>query len=266
MADEAAAGHDRREGLSQTAVLRIPCNITLSRHSYYTIDRKISFMVVPPLAAQYGSNDAVTSWVAIDFETANSSHASVCQVGMASVTNGRIDDTFDSLIKPMSGFDDFYGINTSTHGLTFADVADAPSWPQVWEHMLKFIDRRPIVAHSAASAEVSMIKQTCALWSVPVTPLRYACSRQIGKKVWNVEALKKCAQQAHVPLVNHHDALDDATACAHIVLAAMHEARVDDLHGLNARLGLSWNRLAPYTDAVKPPSPESAYSRARRNV
>jgi DNA polymerase III subunit epsilon len=65
-------------------------------------------------------------FVVIDVETANADLASICQVGLAWFSGGRLINTWVSLIIPK---DDFAGINVSIHGINKAAVVDLPLWP-----------------------------------------------------------------------------------------------------------------------------------------
>lgn len=44
-------------------------------------------------------------FVSIDFETANAELASICQVGIATFEDGKIIDSWESLINPLDYFD-----------------------------------------------------------------------------------------------------------------------------------------------------------------
>lgn len=70
------------------------------------------------------------SWVAIDFETANSARDSACALGMAVVEDGRVAKTTSWLIRPpVLDFDPF---NVSIHGITSEDVKDSPTFGELW--------------------------------------------------------------------------------------------------------------------------------------
>jgi len=61
-------------------------------------------------------------FTAIDFETANSSSASACAVGLTRVRNGRVVATAGWLIQPPPGHDRFFELNVNIHGITADDV------------------------------------------------------------------------------------------------------------------------------------------------
>ena len=72
----------------------------------------------------------MTSWVAIDFETANALRGSPCSVGLVKVKEGQIVEEWSSLIRPPDGRDHFDAFNTAIHGITADQVRDAPGWPE----------------------------------------------------------------------------------------------------------------------------------------
>ena len=68
------------------------------------------------------------SFVAIDFETANSFRGSVCEVGLVRVIDGIVDDSFAVLVKPHADHSHFDGINVSIHGIHPTDVLAAEAF------------------------------------------------------------------------------------------------------------------------------------------
>lgn len=62
------------------------------------------------------------SFVAIDFETANRSMASVCQVGVTLVVNGLLQRTGSWYVIPPTGIESFNPFNIRIHGTTSETV------------------------------------------------------------------------------------------------------------------------------------------------
>ena len=68
-------------------------------------------------------------FAAIDFETANNEHSSVCSVGVVIVRGGEIVDKFYSLIKPEP---EHYNYRCSqVHGLCAEDTDNAPVFHEI---------------------------------------------------------------------------------------------------------------------------------------
>ena len=74
-------------------------------------------------------------FIAIDFETANSSMGSACSMGLAFVLNNEIVDTKYYLIQPP--LLEFDISNIEIHGITAEMVKDAPTFDEVWEEIEK---------------------------------------------------------------------------------------------------------------------------------
>ena len=90
-------------------------------------------------------------FAAIDFETANSERTSVCSVGIIIVRNGRIVDSFYSLIQPEPNYYSYWC--QRVHGLGHEDTDDAPVFPLVWAQIEPLIEGLPLVAHNKAFDE-----------------------------------------------------------------------------------------------------------------
>jgi DNA polymerase-3 subunit epsilon len=78
------------------------------------------------------------NFAAIDFETANNERTSICSVGIVIVRNGKIVDSFYSLIQPEPNYYCYW--NTQVHGLTRKDTDDAPVFPKVWKQIAPMIE------------------------------------------------------------------------------------------------------------------------------
>ena len=70
----------------------------------------------------------MTSFVAIDFETATTRPDSACAVGLAAGCGGRIVLSRTYLIRPPSARFTF----TDLHGLGWDEVRDAPTFAELW--------------------------------------------------------------------------------------------------------------------------------------
>ena len=68
-------------------------------------------------------------FIAIDFETANECHSSVCSIGMVLVRDGEIINSFYSLIKPEPDY--YKWFCQQVHGLGHEDTDDAEVFPYV---------------------------------------------------------------------------------------------------------------------------------------
>ena len=160
-------------------------------------------------------------FTAIDFETANSSSASACSVGLVKVRDGVAVDTAYWLIRPPAGFDQFTEWNTRIHGIMAPDVEDALLWIEQLPDLVAFADGDALVAHNA-SFDMGVIAAACRASYVDVPSFSYLCSLQVARRTYNLDSyrLPVAAMAAGFEDFEHHNALADSQACAAIVVHA----------------------------------------------
>ena len=199
------------------------------------------------------------NFTAIDFETANAKRVSACSIGMARVREGKIVDTFYELIRPEVM--DFNYINVSIHGITAEMVKDAPTFLELYPEICEFIDGDVLVAHNV-SFEQSVINQVLTQGGMELPDFDYLCTlymskvnypRRLGYKLDDVckDLLGK--------KVNHHNALEDAVACAELAVHHIAKFENPDLRRLMGALYLTpqkksedWKKLT----GIKPSKEE----------
>ena len=168
------------------------------------------------------------NFTAIDFETANSSGASACSVGLVKVRAGLVVDRQSWFIRPPAGHDHFLEWNTRIHGIVAEDVASAATWAEQLGDLVSFADGDHLVAHNARF-DMGVIASACAASLVDTPSFDYACSLSIARKTYHLDSyrLPVAAMAAGFEDFRHHDALADAEACAAIVVhaAGRHDAR-----------------------------------------
>jgi DNA polymerase-3 subunit epsilon len=160
------------------------------------------------------------NFVAIDFETAKYSRESAISVGLAKYRNGRLVDSWYSLIRPPTLYirPDF----TEIHGLTAADVQDAPFFDMVWgENIRPFIGNLPLAAHNAAF-DMSVLRAALDWYDLPVPQLKYFCTLKLARAAWpelKSHALTKLGEHFGIDY-DAHNALADAQTCGIIACKA----------------------------------------------
>ena len=172
-------------------------------------------------------------FTAIDFETANSSSASACSVGLVKVRDGRVVDRVHWYIRPPFPHDEFSEWNIRIHGITPEMVADAPGWADHLPAFREFAERDVLVAHNAGF-DMAVIAKTSAAFGLDVPDFRSLCSLQVARKTYHLESyrLPVAAMAAGFEDFSHHDALADAEACAAIIVHAAKRHEADDLERL----------------------------------
>ncbi|TQR20362.1 exonuclease domain-containing protein [Psychrobacillus vulpis] len=169
-------------------------------------------------------------FVAIDFETANSSRSSVCSIGIVQVKDGAIKDEIHTFINPLS---EFHYYNTKIHGISEEMVVSAPTFEEFWPDFKGFIENQTIIAHNA-SFDISVLRSSLNNFHESYPDFQYGCSYLIAKKVWpNLfnHKLSTVANYLGISL-KHHDALEDARASALITVEALRKTRTNSIQEL----------------------------------
>lgn len=165
-------------------------------------------------------------FIAIDVETANGDMASICQIGLARFSNGEMVEEWSSLIDPE---DWFSPVNISVHGIEPEMVFGQPKLPDVAEHINAFLDGKisvhhthfdRIAVHRAFSKYALFLPKTTWLDSARVARRTWSEIAQSGYGLSNI-----CERIGYE--FKHHDALEDAKAAGHVLLAAIQKSHID---------------------------------------
>ena len=169
----------------------------------------------------------MTTVIVLDFETTGMSPAygdRVTEVGAVLIENGRILDSFQSLVNAGVWISPFIEQLT---GITNAMIRKAPPIEEVMEKLARFVGNSPLVAHNAAfdrkflDAELAHIGRACRQ--------EIACSMLISRRVFPdapSHSLGELVRYANLPTDGvYHRALADATMTAHLWLRMQTELR-----------------------------------------
>lgn len=159
-------------------------------------------------------------FIAFDVETPNSYNHRMSSIGIAVIEQGKIVDSFSSLIDPETHFDAF---NISLTGISPEMVESAPTFPEFWNEAGELMQSGILVAHNAA---FDMRVLSKCLKHYEIDEPRYAdflCTVTMGRKCYpmlpnhKLDTLCRCRGIE----LNHHRADSDSRACALLLLDYM---------------------------------------------
>ena len=170
------------------------------------------------------------NFVAVDVETATSLRTSICSIALVKVVGGSIIDTHYTLIRPQPL--EFNYFNTQIHGITAQDVTNAPTWAQAWPSIHEFMEGHTLVAHNAPF-DKSAIARTSESYGISTSHLNYVCTVRASRRLLSLEnnKLPTVANYLGVDDFNHHDAYDDAKACAEIAIRLSEKFNIETIAG-----------------------------------
>ncbi|MFS0867055.1 exonuclease domain-containing protein [Microbacterium sp. 179-B 1A2 NHS] len=183
-------------------------------------------------------------FTAIDFETANSSSASACSVGLARVRDGRVVASEGWLIRPPAGHDRFFEVNVGIHGIRPEQVVAADSWADQFPRLTAFAGDDVLVAHNAGF-DMRVLRSACEATALTAPPARYLCSVQVARKSYDLPSYRlpmAAAAAGHLDFA-HHDATADALACAQIIIDSARRAGASDVVKLAMLLGVRISQI-----------------------
>lgn len=155
----------------------------------------------------------MSRYVAFDVETPNYANDRMSAIGVAVLEDGKLTDTFYSLINPECRFDSF---NISLTKITPYMVSDQPTFPELWERLLEYMEGSILVAHNAPF-DMSVLGKCLRDYGIRWKRLQdYVCTCQIGRRVLPglpSHRLDAMAEYYSLPL-DHHNAKSDTLACA----------------------------------------------------
>lgn len=183
-----------------------------------------------------GPIDSV-DFVAIDFETANPSRSCACSVGVSLVADGQVIATGSTLIDPEVQFSPY---NIAINGIGPDDVAGAPTFPEIWPHLAAILAGRLVTAH-VATFDLGVLRQAVARYELDGIELDAVCSWRVARLAWpTLPAFGLSYLGQHLGLgFDHHQAGEDARACAEVLLSAERERQTHSLRDLCTALGLA---------------------------
>lgn len=168
-------------------------------------------------------------FIAIDFETANNNLSSACSVGIVGVKDLEILDKVHLLIQPPT--EHFRKENTDIHGISYEDVKDCPKFPTIWESLLEYINYSQYVIAHNAQFDMSVLFSALDHYAIDKPNFLYIDSVKFSSKVitnCGTSLIDRC-NYFGIELKNHHNALDDAIACAQIITESVKASRYSSL-------------------------------------
>jgi DNA polymerase-3 subunit epsilon len=180
--------------------------------------------------------------VAIDFETANEMMSSACALGIAIVDGNKITAVRHWLIKPPELRFNYF--NSRLHGITAKDVEKKPEFYRIWPSIKKYLEGNIIIAHNAGF-DMAVLKSVLRVYQIEIPELHYACTVRLSRKVWkgfDNYRLNTVAENLEISF-RHHNAREDACACANIAIAAAEKLETGSFFELIEKLELKINQL-----------------------
>ena len=124
----------------------------------------------------------MTTFVALDFETANHYRDSACAIGLVRVEENRIVQKTHFLIRPPTSFFQF----TDIHGISWRDVATKPDFGNLWPQISEFIYGANFLAAHNAPFDKSVLYACCDAKHIQRPLQDFHCTVKLARRTWNL--------------------------------------------------------------------------------
>ena len=159
---------------------------------------------------------ATARYIVFDVETPNRYNSRMSAIGIAVVEDGRVTDSFYSLVDPEQPFDCF---NTQLTGIDSRTVRGAPTFPELWARIEPLMSSGVLVAHNAPF-DLGVLKKCLRDYGIPwQARVPGLCTVRMGRRLLPdvSHRLNDLCAYYGIPL-DHHRADSDSLACAQILL------------------------------------------------
>ncbi|SHN62591.1 3'-5' exonuclease [Desulfovibrio litoralis] len=156
------------------------------------------------------------SYIAIDFETADYKTDSACAIGMAKIQDGKIINTFYSLIRPPRKKIYF----TNIHGLSWDMLKNSPVFSELWNNIYEYIQGTTyFIAHNAPF-DRRVLHGCCQSSNIQIPTQEFICTLSIARSSLKLPSNSLDNVCKHLGIeFKHHHAEDDAIAAAKVFLS-----------------------------------------------
>ena len=184
------------------------------------------------------------NFVAIDFETAISGEKGICSMGICVVTDNKVTETKEILIKPTPF--EFHERNIMIHHITPEMVASRGTFDKYWSEIFPYINDRIIVAHNARF-DVGCLLNTLELFNLEFPTFKYLCTVKLSQKAYPDLPSHKLNSLAEFLGVNfsHHQAGDDAYACALILIKILEDFNLKSIEDIEKKFDVDAGYVYP---------------------
>lgn len=198
-------------------------------------------------------------YVAIDFQTANRLRSSACSIALVSVKDGKIVDTFYSLIRPdILHFDKE---NIAMHGITEDMVKGKPYFYELWPLIKEKIKGKTLVAHYA-KFDMEVLADTLESNDIPFPNCQVLCTCVLSQAMFPEmphHRLQDVTEKIGFNLEQRFNAMAHARACVAIMEYALQKSGAEFLQDMADFYGIHFGYIGKdiVTDC------ELKYGRAR---
>ncbi|MEN5085672.1 exonuclease domain-containing protein [Sphingobacterium faecium] len=187
-------------------------------------------------------------FIAIDFETADYTKYSPCEIGLTYVKDFKIVKQESYLIKPPC-YPNFDSFNVQLHGISPELVMDSPTFDVLYNDVLKEkLSGKLLVSHNT-SFDILVLRETLDEYGIDWPELKYLCTLVLSRRfLTTTPSFSLPSVYNHLglgELENHHRATADSQAAAEIAIEFFKRYDVQNIDEIPVKLKYNIGELSP---------------------
>uniref|UniRef100_A0A372IQ24 Transposase n=2 Tax=Paracidobacterium acidisoli TaxID=2303751 RepID=A0A372IQ24_9BACT len=164
-------------------------------------------------------------FVVLDLETANADLSSICQVGIASFSQGQHYSSWESLVNPEDYFDP---VNVSIHGIDEEKVCSSPTLGEIYPQIMSLLCGNIVVSHTPFDRIA--LRRACGKQELSPIECKWLDSARVVRRTWDCfthsgYGLRNVAAYLDIEYAAHN-ALEDARCAGEILLRAISKSGI----------------------------------------
>lgn len=168
------------------------------------------------------NEDSIDDFVAVDFELCTPIRTSAISLGMVKVIDAEIVQKFYAVINPVRDEYTDREPNRNIHGISLETAEKAPTFEEIFKCVKLFIDDYPLVCHNR-SVDITVFRELMDYYGLKGIKLDNSiCTLERTRM-----SLEKCCEEFGIKMETHHNALNDAEACARIYLELINKPLIN---------------------------------------
>ncbi len=177
-----------------------------------------------------------------DIEVLNQDPASICAIGIVELIDNKVASTYYSLIKPKNLSYDVY--RYKVHKIKTKSLLHQRSFAVVWEEIHHYFEDAIVISHDI-QGDMTNLRAALKQNQIAYPHLYMSCTNVLAHLVYphlQKYNVKDLAQLTGFEFQAHH-ALEDAKACAHILLEMLKHEHVETLEELHQQFHLEFGEM-----------------------
>ena len=177
-----------------------------------------------------------------DLEILNQDPASICAIGIVELVNGKIESTYYSLVKPQNLSFDVYRYRV--HKIRPKSLLHEKTFDEIWKDIHHYFDHKIVVSHDI-QGDMMHLRETLKSYHITYPHLYMSCTNVLAHLVYpdlTKYNLQELSQLIHFEFSAHH-ALEDAKACAMILLEMIEHSGCESIQELHHQFHLEFGEM-----------------------